>query len=420
MKGWLKRLDNWVYQNRALSLLLTVAVTVVIVSLANWASGSDLFRQFFFPKICDKSLPAACDPLEWKDLFQAALLVLGLPVAFLLWHWRDTNVRDQIAEQRNQVEEQAKQVENSRRDINLKEFQEVQLRAAGALDKKLPQEAREQLQIAALHQLRGFLRGEYGKSFRRPAFELLMAGHAAAMQTVGIEVVQRQLEGASASEVSDKVQESKLLLQSRLTKVDLERMSILEEEWQAIFECSFPLSNRRFDLLCFRQLKIPPDVNFLGSSFFGTMMVRATLRNICFNSVKMEGAVLCSAILEGSSFASARLDGADFSNANMSDVTMCHPGLEDLLPGSSLRDASLLLTNLSGSNLTGADIQGARFNFCRLEGANLRATSWKSEGSFTAATFSEDTELEFDWHEKSVVERQNLQCLLIGKGAKKI
>jgi hypothetical protein len=129
VKGWLKSVDNWVYQNRALSLFLTVLLTLIVVVVTNLAAGSDLFRQFFFPKICDKSQPATCDPLEWKDLFQAAILVLGLPVAFLLWHWRDTNVRDQIAEQRNQVEEQAKQVENSRKDINLKEFQEVQLRA---------------------------------------------------------------------------------------------------------------------------------------------------------------------------------------------------------------------------------------------------------------------------------------------------
>jgi hypothetical protein len=82
MKGWIKSLDNWIYQNRALSLLLTVMLTLALVGLANWLSGSDLFRQFFFPKICDKSFPATCDPLDWKDLFQAAILILGLPVAF--------------------------------------------------------------------------------------------------------------------------------------------------------------------------------------------------------------------------------------------------------------------------------------------------------------------------------------------------
>ena len=116
MKDLRTKLDDWTNQHRPTALLGVVAFTVAAVGLLNWASGSDLFRQFFFPEHCDTKFPAKCDPLEWKELFQAAALVLGLPVAFLLWQWRDRNVRDQI--------------ENARKDTNLKEFQEVQLHAA--------------------------------------------------------------------------------------------------------------------------------------------------------------------------------------------------------------------------------------------------------------------------------------------------
>ncbi len=96
MKGWLKRLDDWTNAHRPWALLGVVVITVAVVAFLNWATGSDLFRQFFFPRHCDPKFLAKCDPLEWKELFQAAVLLLGLPIAFMLWHWRDRNVRDQI------------------------------------------------------------------------------------------------------------------------------------------------------------------------------------------------------------------------------------------------------------------------------------------------------------------------------------
>lgn len=363
LKGRFKSPENWIYQHRALSLLLAVVLTLALVGIANWLSGSDLFRQFFFPKVCDKRIPTTCAPLEWKDLFQAAILVLGLPVAFLLWHWRDTNVRDQIENSREQVE-------NARKDTNLKEFQEVQLRAAGALDEKLPQEAREQLQIAALHQLRGFLRGDYGESFKRPAFELLLAGHAAAVHRIGVEAVQLSLKSIDAVQLPKQIMDEKLKLQSKLTKVDSARMLIIEDEWKAIFESPFPMTNRNFDLLSFRELVVPAGVNFLESSFFGTVMVYANLQNICFNSTTMEGAVLSSAKLNGSSFSSACLDAADFSNSQMKSVTMCIAGLGGVLPGASLRGARFVMAKLQGSNFTDADADGATFLHANLDEVN--------------------------------------------------
>jgi hypothetical protein len=138
-----------------------LALSIAFAAAVNWWTGSDLFRQFFFPRHCDPKLPFNCDPVEWKELLQASFLTLGLPIAFLLWHWRDKNVRDQI--------------ENARKDINLKEFQELQLRAAGAISTNIPEKSRQTLWISALHQMRGYLRGEYGASFKRPALEVYCA-----------------------------------------------------------------------------------------------------------------------------------------------------------------------------------------------------------------------------------------------------
>jgi Pentapeptide repeats (8 copies) len=293
-----------------MSLLLTIILTLAAVSLANWLSGSDLFRQFFFPKVCDKSFPATCDPLDWKDLFQAAILVLGLPVAFLLWHWRDVNVRDQIEEQR-------KQVENSRRDINLKEFQDVQMRAAGALDEKLPADARHALQIAALHQLTGFLQGEYGDVFRRPALEILLAGHAIAMKEIGVHTVselidQKEVDVPIFIEIFDTIEK----MRNQLTYIMKIRMHIIENEWENIYDSKFPMNERSFDFLDLRHKNLS-GIQAVNSSFIG-----------------------------------AHLNGADFSNAN------------------------LWLTNMIGASLTGVNFKLAKLTFARLDCAQVENTEF--------------------------------------------
>jgi Pentapeptide repeats (8 copies) len=348
MKGWLKAIDNWVYQNRAMSLLLTIMLTLAAVSLANWLSGSDLFRQFFFPKICDKSLPATCDPLDWKDLFQAAILVLGLPVAFLLWHWRDTNVRDQIAEQRNQVEEQAKQVENSRKDINLKEFQEVQLRAAGALDVALPEDARQQLQIAALHQLRGFLRGEYGESFQRPAFELLLAGHAAAIYRIGVPDVQRQI-GKDSSDLNwEDVARALKLLRSKLSHVDKERILIIRDEAEHIFHPRFPLESRRLDLLDLKKIVFAEGLFFRESSFFGANMDFADLKGANLYRANLQGASCFQTRLNGTEMMEVRLQYAHLSQADLAGSNLCWAKLQ----GASLHGASIRRADFRSTQIT--------------------------------------------------------------------
>ena len=85
MKNRIKKADDWINAHRPWALLIAVTLTTGVVAVINYASGSDLFRQLFFPKTCDLKIPTTCDPLAWKELFQAALLILGLPVAFLLW-----------------------------------------------------------------------------------------------------------------------------------------------------------------------------------------------------------------------------------------------------------------------------------------------------------------------------------------------
>lgn len=135
---------------RAFVLLIVFALTLIGIyysfpAMANWLSSMGMEKKDF---------------VEFgKGLAYPLLVIAGLPVLFFLWAFRDANAREKLA--------------NDRKDVNLKEFQELQSRAAGLFSPELPSAAVESLQIASIYQLAGFLRGEYGQSFQRPTFEAL-------------------------------------------------------------------------------------------------------------------------------------------------------------------------------------------------------------------------------------------------------
>jgi uncharacterized protein YjbI with pentapeptide repeats len=332
-------------QPRPAQLLLTVAATLLVALVIDGIRGWDLSSKLFFPQIND-----VADVRFWSALVYGLVLGLGLPVAFLIWHWRDRNIRDQIEEQR-------KQVENQRKDINLKEFQEVQLRAAGALDGDLPQAVRDQLQIAALHQLRGFLRGEYGEAFKRPAFELLMAGHANAMNEAGTGNILAWVKSAYVpSDAFYQVQKALEKVRKNLDQVALERMGLLSTEWEQIRSSGFPLVRRNFDLLNLDDKDLS-NLDMRLSSFIGTQLGTANLvKSQLFQSVFI-GANLTGSDCTESDFVFARMDGASISHArffkaNLSRAKMF--GVE--ANGADFIDAELVDAQLRGARLNGVHL----------------------------------------------------------------
>ena len=350
IKQWITSLD------RPWQLVGTVTMTIAVLGSVNWLTGAGLYEKLLFPM-----LSTTPEVQAWSALVYAAVFTLGLPVAFLLWHWRDRNVRDQI--------------ENARKDINLKEFQEVQLRAAGALDEKLPEEARQQLQIAALHQLRGFLRGEYGESFRRPAFELLLAGHVAAMIEIDSLAVRSQFIASIESRDETDLTAASEAMHSRLNAVMLERMLVISEETKTIFLSGFPLSGRNFDLL---KLNIPLGHNGLDlteCSFF-----QSDLSESCLDRVDFKGAFLVCANLSDSSLAYA-----DFSWANLIDAS---------LGGSELYRASFCGAHMQNALLTRSRLSDSHFDFAYLQGATLGDSAGLGHADFTGAIFDDDTKME--------------------------
>lgn len=386
MREWLRSADNWIDRHRPLVLLGTAALTVIAVVLLDRITGAQLYERFFHPQACAPASKTPCDPIAWKDLFHAAVVLLGLPAAFWLWHWRDRNVRYQI--------------ENARKDINLKEFQEVQLRAAGALDEKLPAAAREQLQIAALHQLRGFLRGDYGPDFRRPAFELLLAGHASAIQRTGlwdkVEALLRQEDDKSLLEIDlDHVWRD---ASDALTAVDKVRMAIISDEWRAIFHSGFPLRGRVFDGIDLAGKQFPAELDLSGASFRMANLDEVVAPFVNLSSALLDrasanGANLALANLQGASlgatsFRGTKLDGAEivaltrgtvFSAASMRAADLTNNDLRTIcLDGADLTSAYLSNTNLTKASLNEAILDGANLYRANLSSANLRFASLKN------------------------------------------
>ncbi len=139
-------------RTRAAKLLSTLFLWLIAGAIADFLlSGGQIFQQIFHP---DKDLRP-----QWKDLVQILFLLGGLPVVYLIWHWRDTNTRDQI--------------ENQRRDTNLKDFHEV-IKTASSLTSEDSKNTTSH-QLAAIHLLISYLRGDHGESFKRPAFEVIAA-----------------------------------------------------------------------------------------------------------------------------------------------------------------------------------------------------------------------------------------------------
>jgi len=391
-----KLLDWFEAKPRPAQLLMVVCATLVIAVILDFCRGWDVSRKLLFP--ADKTV---ADVRFWSALVYAVAFSLGLPVAFILWHWRDKNVTDQI--------------DNARKDINLKEFQEVQLRAAGALDEQLPESAREQLQIAALHQLRGFLRGDYGDSFKRPAFEMLLAGHAAAIDRIGVPEVQKQIPSKTREQIHEAVQ----ALLKKLTAIDRTRMMIIRDESEYIFTKNYPLYGRRFDLLDLSRRDLQEGTDYSESHFFGAVLFSAVLKNTALLNAHLEGADLRKTELDGANLSDAHLEGAYMSFAYLEGATMIRAHLEGALLGAFLSSANLASAHLKGAFLIGAHLEGANLHGVHLEGVPMIGAHLEG-ATLDRALFDNDTVLTFDWDRLSPQERIEHQQILRELGARHV
>ena len=303
------------------------------------------------------------------------ILIVSAPVAFVIWHFRDENNRQQI--------------ENQRKDINLKEFQKLSEWVSGthlpevetvskttqkssskdgAEITEQPTEQSEEyakkpdaanfdtfskrdgavaLQISAIYNLLPFFRGDYGESFRLPAFNLLKSAWQAMQQ-----------------DSLKKLDEGHLF--------DLEREEIFEELRQkarspigvALTHVLLSLNqeNTKPNLQDFHEML--PNICLAGINFHlsGVSEIARDLSDLNLNGADFRGAILRETKFQNSKLRRAKLNDAELIEVNLQNA--------DLLLA-NLQGAGLRLVNFQGARLLSANLQSAELKMARLSNINL-------------------------------------------------
>ncbi|WP_369176906.1 pentapeptide repeat-containing protein [Candidatus Thiodubiliella endoseptemdiera] len=292
------------------------------------------------------------NPYEWeilknitigvKSIISITTLIITAPIAFIIWAFRDKN--------------KLLELENARKDTNLKEFQQLQRWATGNIEgDKDNQGNKIALQISALHSLRAYLKGEYGDSLRRGAYEIFRASLATQHQKILKQVNEGEFENITIA-----------INSCQFTK---QLNIIASEEWfNLLINHNFPTNN--ISLLGVNLSKTYLHHCTYGKTLDlgGAQLQKANLRDAqlqgaCLNNARLQGACLNNAQLQGADLRGAQLQGANLSNAQLQGAD---------LREAQLQGAGLVCAQLQGVDLLNARLQGADLRFAQLQGANLR------------------------------------------------
>ena len=313
------------------------------------------------------------------------IVLISVPVALVVWHFRDENNRQQI--------------ENQRKDINLKEFQKLSEWVSGAHlpeiktvskttqkssskdGEKITEQTTEQseeyakkpdtadfdtfskrdgavaLQISAIYNLLPFFRGDYGESFRLPAFDLLKS----TWQIMQQDSLTKFENTENVSELRQKV---KSPLGIALTHVLLsshkENNQIILRDFYKILP-SICLAGMDFNLGVDGDVAINlSDLDLRMADFRG-----AVLNKVDFQKSKLYGAKFQSAKLIKANLQEVNLFFAEFQNAKLTEA--------------NLQEANLFFANLQNANLARANLKGANLRDINLENADLRECQFEWE-----------------------------------------
>ena len=356
-----------------------------------------VFFQSCFPELMEKS----------AGLWNFIILVVSAPVAFAIWHFRDENNRQQI--------------ENQRKDINLKEFQKLSEWVSGAhlpeiktLDKTTQKEGlkgkgeidgefqlierttekteeygkkphaegfdtfgkREgavALQISAVYNLLPFFRGDYGESFRMPAFNLLKSAWQAMQQD---SLKKWETENLSDHKAQAIIEELRRRAESPMGVALTHVLLSLDQK------------NMQLNLRDFPEML--PNLCLAGMNFH-LSGVDEKARN--WSGLNLSGVDFRGAYLEEVHFEESQLDGANLQNADLTEVNLQHADLTE----AKLQNADLSGAELQNADLWFAELQNAHLLLVNLQNADLRGCdlSWRQlekvkDGGLTGSKITEE------------------------------
>ena len=386
-----------------------------------------VFFQICFPELLEKS----------AGLWNFIILVVSAPVAFAIWHFRDENNRQQI--------------ENQRKDINLKEFQKLSEWVSGAhlpeiktIDKTTQKEGLKDkgeiegelqlierttekteeygkkphaegfdtfgkregavaLQISAVYNLLPFFRGDYGESFRRPAFNLLKSAWQAMQQdslkkweTANLpskrKAIIEELElkadspmGVALTHVLLSLDQKNMQLNLRDFPEMLPNLCLagMDFHLSGVDEKARNWSGLNLSGVDFRGAHLSK-VQFEESQLYGanlqyTDLTEAELQNATLSFAKLQYAALTEANLQNATLSFAKLQYADLSGAELQNADLLGAELQNAdlwfanlqhtnLSRAKLQHADLSRANLQHTNLSGAELQNADLRICDLFG----------------------------------------------------
>lgn len=319
-----------------------------------------------------------------KTVSYPLLIFCGLPILFVLWAFRDSNERSKI--------------ENTRKDVNLREFQELQARASGLFPLDSPDVAVESLQTASIYQLGAFLRGEYGGNFQRPTFEILrvLANQSAAADG-SLKVMDRieyatrwyenttrtRLTPISSLKISNYLMKVNRLHQDRLPNSSISHAVKVLSSNSSAYVHKLPFSRMRLYRLMLNRVKAPAFVfdrarltkaqlawcNFDRgivqiSNFFFTTFVKsrsdyATWFSSSFIDCRFQEMKIRRSELHGCLFIRCHFSKSDmrFSNLEQCDLRMTTFDNVDLR-GAKLNWAKVRETAFRNVDLRGAELGG--------------------------------------------------------------
>ena len=280
------------------------------------------------------------NPYEWEILKQVTIdtksiislttLIITAPIVFVVWLFRDKN--------------KLLELENARKDTNLKEFQQLQRWATGNMDGNSDNDNKIALQISALHSLRAYLKGEYGESFRRGAYEIFRAILATQHQKI-----LQQLKNDESKTIMGAIDSCPLTKQLNI---------IASEEWFNL------LINHNFPTKGISLLGVDLSHAYLHHRTYG--------ETLGLQGARLQGANLWVAQLQGASLWRAQLQGADLSVAQLQGANLGEVQLQGAnLWGARLQGADLRNARLQGVDLRNVKLQGADLGKAQLQGANL-------------------------------------------------
>ena len=323
------------------------------------------------------------------------IVLISVPVALVVWHFRDENNRQQI--------------ENQRKDINLKEFQKLSEWVSGAhlpeiktvskttqksssedgveITEQTTEQSEEYakkpdaadfdtfskrdgavaLQISAIYNLLPFFRGDYGESFRRPAFNLLKSAWQAMQQDSLKKLDEGNLFYLEREKIFDELeQRAESPMGVALTQVLL----------------SLNRENKKLNLRDFPEML--PNICLARMNFHlsGVSEIARDLSGLKLHGVDFRGIILVGGKLQGCHLMQAKLDGADLSKTELQNADLFQSKLREVdlgkaqLQGARLAEADLQATYLGEANLQDATLSYAKLKFADLRCANLENTNF--------------------------------------------